>query len=132
MMNAATGVARAIQQQSVQNGARINDDGMLQRKCRPLILRADNLHLLNQFLRQRIVQQEREALRGFVGQPAAARFFPREMLVKNVDGVSCASELFAAHGSRRPTTDNDIVSHFITTISVVSISATGGMAALRG
>src|SRR6516225_4946336 len=34
------------------------------------------------------------------------------MLVENVDGMARPRQLFAAHSPRRPTTDNDIVSHW--------------------
>src|SRR5258707_10942870 len=84
---------------------------MLQIEFRTLVFRADNLYVAPQFFRMRIVQQKREVLRGFIGEPAAAGFFPRQPLVKNVYGVSRTRELFPAHGARRSATDDDNLSH---------------------
>ena len=126
MMDAATSLAGAVKKQAVQDRAGVNDDGMRQIQRGALILRADEFDFLDEFFWKRIIEQERETLRGFVGETAATRLFPREMLIENVYGVAGASELLATHGSRRPTTDNDIVSHSSPLNTVVGVSA-GGM-----
>jgi hypothetical protein len=50
---------------------------------------------MDQFLRVRIIQQEREALDGLVRQPAGARLFPGQVVVKNIDLVPAAEKLLA-------------------------------------
>src|SRR3974377_1062367 len=77
---------------------------MLQVQLYPLVFRADDLHVANQFFRMRIVEKEREALRGFVGQPSPTRLLPRQLLFKYMYGISRARELLAAHCPGRPTT----------------------------
>jgi hypothetical protein len=41
-----------------------------------------------------------------MGQPTAARLFPSEMLVKNIDGMTRAGQLLAAHGAGRSAADD--------------------------
>lgn len=67
MVDAAAGLAGAIQEKPVENGAGINDDGMLQVQLCALILGANDFHFVDQFLGMRIIQKKGEALRGFIG-----------------------------------------------------------------
>src|ERR1700739_2551134 len=78
-----------------------------------MVFRRNDLDVANQLLWTRVIEQKRIVLRGFVGQPAAARLFPRQMLVKNVNGMPGAGQLLATECARRPTTDNHIVSHSV-------------------
>jgi hypothetical protein len=126
VMYAATGFASAVEQQSVQNGTGINDDGMLQCQRSARVFRADDFDFLNELFGQRIIEQKRKALRGFVRQATATGLFPGEVLIENVHGVAGASELLAAHGARRAPTDNDIVCHLVTKSSFVAISVQEG------
>ena len=66
---------------------------------------------MHEFLGIGIFKQEREALNGFVRQPAAARFFPGQVLVKNGDFVSRASELFTAHCAGGSAADDCYLRH---------------------
>ncbi len=50
-------------------------------------------------------------MNGFVGQAAAARFFPRQVLVKKIDFVARARELFTTHRAGRSTADDRYLSH---------------------
>src|SRR5262249_2533980 len=84
-MNAAAGIARAIEQQAIQNSARIDNDRMLKIKMRAVILSADDFDVANEFFGKVIVEKERVALRCFVSEAPAARFFPSEMLIVNID-----------------------------------------------
>ena len=76
-----------------------------------MLLAADQFDRVHQFLRIAIVQQEREALDGFVREPAAAGLFPSQMLVDDIDCVPRARELFAAHRAGRPASDNRYLCH---------------------
>src|SRR5215469_17730793 len=76
-----------------------------------MLLAADQLNGVNQFLRIGVVQQEREALDGFVGESAAARLFPGEMLVKKIYFVTGASELLAAHCAGGPAANDCYFCH---------------------
>ena len=76
-----------------------------------MLIAADQLDLANQFFWIRIVQQEREALDRFMRQPAAARLFPRQVLVKNRNFISGARQLLAAHGPGRSSADDRYLSH---------------------
>jgi hypothetical protein len=44
-------------------------------------------------------------------QPAAAGFFPGQMLVENIDGVTRTGQLFAAHRAGRAAADDRNVCH---------------------
>jgi len=98
----------------------------LQVQLGALILRADDLDVSHQFLWMGIVQQKREVLGGFISEPAAARLFPRQPLIKNIYRVSRARELFPAHGARRSATDDDNVSHLCFYVNYVRVSGAGG------
>jgi len=50
----------------------------------------------------RIVEQEREALDGFVSETASTGLFPSEVLVKKINFVTGASELLATHCAGGP------------------------------
>src|SRR5450755_1415557 len=76
-----------------------------------MLIAADQLDLANQFFRIRIIQQEREALNRLIGQPAAARLLPRQMLVKNRNLIPSARQLLAAHRPRRSPADDRYLSH---------------------
>ena len=99
-LHLASGFRRAIQQHAVQHRARINDDRMRHVERRAMIVAADQLDGMHQFFRIRIVEQEREALDGFVREPAAARLLPRQVLVENIDRMSGARQA-ARRTSRR-------------------------------
>jgi hypothetical protein len=53
-----------------------------------------------------VVQQEGETFHRFVREPAAARFFPRQVLVKNPDFVPRSRKLLAAHCAGGPAPDD--------------------------
>ena len=76
-----------------------------------LIVAADELDRMNQFFGIRIIQQEREALDGFMGQSAAAGLFPCQVLVKNMDFVPRARELLTAHRAGRSAADDRYLCH---------------------
>ena len=110
-VHAATRRLRAIEQHAVENRPRIDHDGMGHFEGCLMLFAANQLHRMNQFLGVGIVQQEREALNGFVRQAAAARFFPRQVLVEQIDLVPRARQLFTAHCAGRPTADDRYLSH---------------------
>ena len=93
---------RALEQQTVQNLARINHDGMRHLESRAVLLAADELDGMNEFFRIGIVEQKREALNGFVRQSAAAGFFPRQVFVEKIYFVPRARELLTAHCAGGP------------------------------
>src|SRR5215472_15559136 len=95
----ATGFARTIEQQAVQNRARVNDDGMRHIERGTLLVAGDEFDGMNQLLGIAVFQQERKTLDGFVGETAATGLFPGEMFVKDLDGVPCARKLRSAHGT---------------------------------
>src|SRR5260370_7363158 len=76
-----------------------------------VIFAADQLDGIYEFFWIRIIKQEREALDGFVRQTAAAWFLPCQMLVKKVDLVARARELFTAHRARRSSPDDSYLAH---------------------
>jgi hypothetical protein len=106
LLDFAAGGFGAVQQHSVQDSARINDDGMRKLQVGALIVAADEFDAADKFFGIRIVEQEREALDGFVGEATAARLLPSEAFIKNLDFVSCAGELLAAHRARRSAADD--------------------------
>src|SRR5882724_12520707 len=110
-MDLAACVLGTFQKHAVQNHARINDDRVAHFEFGALLVAGDELDGVDQFFWIGIVEKKREALNGFVGEAAAAGFLPREMLVKNVDGVAGAGELFATHCSGRTAADNYDFSH---------------------
>jgi len=75
---------------------------MLHFERRAMLLAADQLDGMNKLFRIGIVQQEREALDGFVSEAAAAGFFPRQVLVIEIYLVTRASKLLAARGPGGP------------------------------
>src|ERR1700719_431306 len=98
-MHLAAGVLGTVEKHAVQNHARINNDGVAHFQFGALFVAGDELDGVNQFFWIGIVEKKRKALNGFMGEAAAARFLPGEMLVENIDGVAGASELFATHGA---------------------------------
>jgi hypothetical protein len=76
-----------------------------------MLFAADQVHGMYEFFWVRIFKQEREALDGFMRQPAAARLLPGQMLIKNGDFVSRASELFTAHCAGGSTSDDCYLRH---------------------
>src|SRR5262249_10605724 len=75
--------ARAIEQQTIQDFARIDHNWVLHFERRALIVARDQLNRTNQLLWMGVVQQEGVSLRRLVCEPAAAWLFPRKMLIKN-------------------------------------------------
>src|SRR6266849_11153318 len=76
-----------------------------------LLFAADQLDGIHQFLGIAIIEQKREALNGLVRQAAAAGFFPRQVLVKKVDLVARARELFTTHCAGRSAADDRYLCH---------------------
>src|SRR5260370_16523265 len=76
-----------------------------------VLFAADQLDGIHQFLGIGIIKQKREALDGFVRQAAAAGFFPRQMLVKKIDAMARACELFSAHRAGRSAADDRYLGH---------------------
>src|SRR5262249_1540495 len=97
--NLAASLARAVKEQAVQDGARVDDDGMRHVERGALLIAGNQLDGVNEFLGISVFEQKREALNGFVGEAAAARLFPGEMLVKDFYRVTCAGKFRAAHGT---------------------------------
>src|SRR6266436_9585220 len=110
-MHLAAGILGTFEKHAVQNHARINNDGIAHFEFGALFVAGDELDGVNQFFWIGIVEEKRKALNGFVSEAAAAGFLPREMLVKNIDGVAGAGELFATHCSGRTAADNYDFSH---------------------
>src|SRR5713101_6276129 len=84
-----------------------------------VLFAADQLDGIHQLLGIRIIKQEREALNGFVRQAAAAGFFPGEMLVKKIDCVARARELFSTHRSGRSAADDRYLGHVRVSLSAI-------------
>ncbi len=110
-LHVAACIASAIQEQAVEYRPRIDHDRMRHFKSDVLLFAADQLDGIHQFLRIGIIEQEWKALNGFVGQAAAARFFPSQMLVKKIDLVARARKLFTAHRAGRPAADDRYLGH---------------------
>jgi len=98
---------------------------MLEIELNVLIFAVDQIYGVNEFFGTGILEQEREALHGFVSEAAAAGFFPREVLLENVDGIAGASELFAAHGTGRTAADDCNFCHGQSQCRTSSISRRG-------
>src|SRR6266446_6032716 len=109
----AAGIGRASEQHAIQYGARINHDGMAHIQHHALLVAADQLDRTHQLFGIGIIEEKREALDGFMGQPPAARLFPGQVLVKNVDAVSGARQLLATHRSGWPATDDCNLCHVL-------------------
>src|SRR5262249_43359183 len=81
-----------------------------------LVVARNQLNGTNQLFGMRIIQQERVSLRGLVSESAAARLFPRKMLIENDNFVPGARQLLAAHCSRRSSADNRYLGHGSTSV----------------
>jgi hypothetical protein len=68
---------------------------------------------MNELLGIRIVEQEREALDGFVGKAATAGLFPGEVLVKKIYFVTGTRELLAAHCAGGPSANDCNFGHSV-------------------
>src|ERR1700676_523331 len=123
MMHAAACFLRAFEQHAVEHAARIDDDGMRHVQLYAVLVAADQFDRMNEFFRVRVIEQEREALDGFMGESAATGFFPRQMLVENVYLMARARQLFAAHRTGRSATDNRNLSHGLSRETCVSLRA---------
>ncbi len=123
-LNLAASVLGTFKKHAVQNHARVNDDGVAHFKLGALFVAGDELDGVNKFFWIGIVEQKREALDGFMSEAAAAGFFPREMLVKNVDGVAGAGQLFATHCAGRTAADDYDFSHQVALAKVRPCSST--------
>jgi len=96
-INLASGVLSAFEEHPVQNGARVNDDGVAHFEPGALLIAGDELDGVNEFFGIRIVEQERKALNGLMREAAAAGLFPREVFVEDANGMTGAGQLFATH-----------------------------------
>jgi len=91
-----------------------------------LLFAADQLDGIHEFFWVGIIEQKREALNGFVRQPAAAWFFPCQVLVKKIDFVARASQLLATHRAGRSTADDRYLGHVRVSLSAInSVPARG-------
>src|SRR5205807_4787331 len=93
------------------NRSRIDNDRMGHIERGVLLFAADQFDGIHQLLGIGIIEQEWKALNGFVRQAAAARFLPRQVLVKKIDLVARARELFAAHRAGRSAANDRYLSH---------------------
>src|SRR5258708_33946725 len=93
-MHLAASVLGAFEKHAVQNHARINNDGIAHFEFGALFIAGDELDGMNQFFWLGIVEEKRKKLNGFMSEAAAARFLPREMIVKKIDSVPGACECF--------------------------------------
>src|ERR1051326_958251 len=105
-MHLAAGVLRAFEKQAIQNGARVNDDGIIHFQLGMLFVAGDQFDGVDKLFGIRIIEKKREALNRFMGEAAATRLLPGEMLVKDVNGVAGAGQLFATHRPGRTAADN--------------------------
>src|SRR5260370_17649177 len=103
-MHLAASVLGTFEKHAVQNHARINNDGVAHFEFGALFVAGDELDGVNQFFWIGIVEEKRKALNGFMSEAATAGFLPGEMLVKNIDGVPEACDLFATHSPTRTPT----------------------------
>ena len=109
--DAATRRLRAFEKKSIQHRSRIDDDGLIERQVRAMALAGNQLHVADQFFGIGTVKKEGIGLDGFVRQPAAARFFPGQMLIINRDAVSRARQPLSAHGPGRAATHDRNFTH---------------------
>src|SRR5579862_8115632 len=110
-VDGTTGFARAVEQQAIKHGPRVNDDGVRHLEPGPLLVAGNQIDRMNQLLGIGVVEQKRKALNGFVSQPAAAGLFPGEMFVKDFYRVTGAGKLFATDGTGRTATDDCNLCH---------------------
>ncbi len=125
-LNRAACFRGAIQQHAVQDRAGIDHDRMSHVECGALVIAADQLDGVHQFLRIGIVEQEREALDGLVGEAAAAGLLPCQVLVKNIYRVARARKLFTAHRAGWSAADDRNICHVR-----VSLTASNSVAGMR-
>jgi len=107
----AASVLRSFKQQTIQHHARINDDGVAHLEFGALFVAGDEFDRVDELFGIGIIEKKWKPLNGFVSEAAAAGFLPCEMLVKNVNSVAGAGELFATHRSRRSAADDYDFSH---------------------
>src|ERR1700680_1689338 len=98
---AASG-CRAVEQQAVQHRAGIDDDGAAHLKADPLSPARDQLGGADNLLWIRALEQEGIGLDGLVGQPAATRLLPGQVLVEERDVKTCSRQPLSAERSGRP------------------------------
>src|ERR671923_478855 len=119
----AAGFLGALEKQTVQNFARINHDGMGHFEGGVMLLAADELDGVDELFGIGIVEQEREALDGFVSESSAAGFLPGEMLVKKIYLVAGSRELLATHSAGGPAAYDCNFGHrsFVIPVCVLSL-----------
>src|SRR5206468_10546903 len=106
--------------------SRIDHDRVRHFERGVMLFAADQLDGIHQFFRIGIVEQKREALDRLVRQSAAARFFPRQVLVKKIDLMARASELLTAHCAGRSAADDCYLGHSCVSLSAInSVPARG-------
>jgi hypothetical protein len=102
----ATGLGGAIEEQPVQRGARINDDGMSHVESGAVPGAGNEFRGADEFFGAGTVEKEGIGLDGFVREAAAAGLFPGEALIVEGDFEAGGGEALAANGASR-TTSND-------------------------
>src|SRR5207302_7018763 len=107
----AASILRSFKQQTIQDHARINDDGVAHFKFGALFVAGDEFDRVDELFGIGIVEKKWKPLNGFVREATAAGFLPCEMFVKDVNSVAGAGELFATHRSRRSAADDYDFSH---------------------
>ena len=98
----ATGGRGAVEEESIQYGAGVNHDRARHLETRAMASAGNQFRGADFFFDLRAAQQEGIFFDGFVGEAAAAGFFPCEMLVKQRDVEARAGEFFSAEGAGRP------------------------------
>ena len=111
VMHFASGGFGAAEEKAVQNGAGINHQRARHLKAGAMPARGDEFGVMNLFFGGRAVEEEGIFFDGFVGEAAAAGFFPGQMLVEKRDVESGDAQFLGAKSAGRTAADNGNVFH---------------------
>src|ERR1700680_4757782 len=107
----ATRCYRAVQEQAVQDLARIDHDRMAHLEPRAMAAARNELRGANNPFGLWRIEQERIGFDCFVREPAAAGLFPCQSFVKNRDLETGGGQALAAEGAGRSSTNNRDLFH---------------------
>src|SRR6185437_3680438 len=106
-----TSCCSAVEQQSIEHGARVNHQRARHLKTRSMAFAGNQFRGMDFFFGLRAAEKEGIFFDGLVGQAPSAGLFPGEVLVKQRDVEPRACELFAAEGASRSSANYGYLFH---------------------
>lgn len=119
----ATGGSSAIEEQSIEHGARVNHQRARHFETRSMALAGNQFGGADFFFDLGTAEQEGIFFDGLVREPAATRLFPSEMLVKEGDVEARRRELFAAQSTGRSSADYGNLFHPVFTSAMEGVAS---------